>query len=70
MLRWVRSMSLTFVLAALLLTGSASSASSQNSDALAGENPIAAAYPEVRIRKLHLVRPDLIPYPIAYEVIC
>lgn len=25
---------------------------------------------EVRIRKLHLVRPDLIPYPIAYEVVC
>jgi hypothetical protein len=25
---------------------------------------------EVRIRRLHLVRPDLIPYPIAYEVIC
>lgn len=22
------------------------------------------------IRKLHLVRPDLIPYPIAYEVCC
>jgi hypothetical protein len=27
-------------------------------------------YPEVRLRKLHLVRPDLIPYPIAYEVYC
>ena len=26
--------------------------------------------PEVRLRKLHLVRPDLIPYPIAYEVCC
>ena len=25
---------------------------------------------EVRLRKLHLVRPDLIPYPIAYEVYC
>lgn len=23
-----------------------------------------------RLRKLHLVRPDLIPYPLAYEVIC
>ena len=32
-----------------------------------GETPIAA---EVRLRKLHLVRPDLIPYPIAYEVCC
>jgi hypothetical protein len=26
--------------------------------------------PEVRLRKLHLVRPDLIPYPVAYEVYC
>ena len=26
--------------------------------------------PEVRLRKLHLVRPDLIPYPIAFEVYC
>ncbi len=25
---------------------------------------------ETRLRKLHLVRPDLIPYPIAYEVYC
>ena len=31
----------------------------------------AVAGAEVRaLRKLHLVRPDLIPYPIAYEVIC
>jgi hypothetical protein len=26
--------------------------------------------PEVRLRKLHLVGPDLIPYPIEYEVVC
>jgi len=26
--------------------------------------------PEVRLRKLHLVRPDLIPYPICFEVYC
>ena len=26
--------------------------------------------PEVRLRKFHLVRPDLIPYPIVYEVYC
>ena len=25
---------------------------------------------ETRLRKLHLVRPDLIPYPIAYEIYC
>jgi hypothetical protein len=27
-------------------------------------------FPEVRLRKLHLVRPDLILYPIDYEVYC
>ena len=31
---------------------------------------VSALPPEVRLRKLHLVRPDLIPYPIAYEVYC
>ena len=35
----------------------------------AGE-AVAGARPEVRLRKLHLVRPDLIPYPIAYDVYC
>ena len=27
-------------------------------------------YPEVRLRKMHLVRPDLIPYPISFDVYC
>jgi hypothetical protein len=31
---------------------------------------VASRLMEVRIRRLHLVRPDLIPYPIAYETIC
>jgi hypothetical protein len=30
----------------------------------------AVALYEVRLRKLHLVRPDLIPYPVVYEVLC
>ena len=38
--------------------------SAADPDALAGIRP------ETRLRKLHLVRPDLIPYPIAYEVYC
>ena len=37
----------------------------------AAESPEAAqARIEVRLRKLHLVRPDLIPYPIHYDVYC
>lgn len=35
-----------------------------------GLSPLTAVRPEVRLRKLHLVRPDLIPYPIASEIYC
>lgn len=35
-----------------------------------GSSEVAGIRPEGRLRKLHLVRPDLIPYPIAYEVYC
>jgi hypothetical protein len=42
----------------------ASRPAAPDSDAVAGIRP------ETRLRKLHLVRPDLIPYPIAYEVYC
>jgi len=52
-------------LAALPMIPPQSSATTSN-----GETPMAGMYPEVRLRKLHLVRPDLIPYPIAYEVCC
>src|SRR5687768_15233676 len=40
------------------------------SDAATAGGEEAVARSEVRLRKLHLVRPDLIPYPIAYEVCC
>lgn len=40
----------------------------QNTSAL--DQSVAGIRPEGRLRKLHLVRPDLIPYPIAYEVYC
>ena len=33
------------------------------------QNPTAEA-PMVRLRKIHLVRPDLIPYPIALSIYC
>jgi hypothetical protein len=41
--------------------------------ALPSERPAIAShlyFPEVRLRKLHLVRPDLIPYPIFYDIYC
>jgi hypothetical protein len=31
---------------------------------------LAGIRPEVRLRKLHLVRPDLIPYPLSMEIVC
>ena len=40
---------------------------SSPSTSIAGES---IARVEVRLRKLHLVRPDLIPYPIHYDVYC
>jgi hypothetical protein len=43
----------------------------QDGSATRAADPLdATAATEVRLRKLHLVRPDLIPYPIAYEVCC
>jgi len=34
------------------------------------EGAVANLPPEVRLRKMHLARPDLIPYPIDIEVYC
>ena len=45
------------------------STSSARTPSKADQDALAQRY-EVRLRKLHLVRPDLIPYPIAYEVCC
>ena len=51
----------------LLLAGSDRPAAT----AEASDAPVAVArIHEVRLRKLHLVRPDLIPYPLAREVFC
>jgi len=36
----------------------------------AAQTELAKASYEVRLRKLHLVRPDLIPFPIFFEVYC
>ncbi len=44
--------------------------STQESAASAPAEDALAVRPQGRLRKLHLVRPDLIPYPIAHEVYC
>ena len=61
----------TALIAAILLSSLSSLPDAQvrlSSDrtTVAGHN----FYPEVRLRKLHLVRPDLIPYPIFYDIYC
>jgi hypothetical protein len=68
-----RFISVGVVICALTATILASGDKGTSSSArnLHAANPqVAAALIEVRIRRLHLVRPDLIPYPIAYEIIC
>jgi len=63
----LRTVTRLSVLALLLLTTATPPAASGTNSK--GETPTASMH-EVRLRKLHLVRPDLIPYPIAYEVVC
>ena len=66
--RSLRQLSRVFLLASTLLAGGLIP---NNKAATAVEEPgVVSAMPEVRLRKLHLVRPDLILYPIAYEVVC
>ena len=50
---------------ALLICMAASSPTPKSTASVAS-----AFMPEVRLRKIHLVRPDLIPYPISYEIDC
>lgn len=62
----LRFLAKLFVLGAAVV---ASLGAKQDQPAMTSE-ATAGLLPEVRMRKLHLVRPDLIPYPISYEVIC
>ena len=64
-------LTLRFLASASLLMALVSAAPRPTSPAINPQGEVAAARNvEVRLRKLHLVRPDLIPYPLAYEVYC
>jgi len=65
----VRTMLLLAAVSASLLAPS-SPAQKGRDTTPADPSQLAGMRPEGRLRKLHLVRPDLIPYPIAYEVVC
>ncbi|HEX8521960.1 MAG TPA: hypothetical protein VF669_06865 [Tepidisphaeraceae bacterium] len=54
----------------VILTANAAPAPQHNAINPTPDSAEASLPPQVRLRKLHLVRPDLIPYPIAYEVCC
>src|SRR5213075_844481 len=68
---WVTTMTLKTMLRALIL-GSASIACTAPAPQTTApsEDAVAFYHPEVRLRKLHLVRPDLIHYPLSVEVVC
>jgi hypothetical protein len=66
-LRTVRSF---FLLLAALSCMAAFGPSDRPSAGDDRSTPTARLGTEVRLRKLHLVRPDLIPYPLALEVYC
>ena len=64
----LRCASRLLLVAAALWVGSSGAGRGVVADADdAGES---VALQEVRIRKLHLVRPDLIPYPLYFIVVC
>jgi len=68
-----RFLSVCAVVCAFAATAAVAGDKSTGSNAsnFRASNPqVATGLIEVRIRRLHLMRPDLIPYPIAYEIIC
>ncbi len=69
MATWIRRIALSALLVCPLATPGATASRTQR-------EPKAMAviadhsYPLVHLRRLHLVRPDLIPYPVAYQIFC
>jgi len=67
----LRRVARLLVLVCVFASGFGPTQASRPAAATRGDEPTdPVAFQEVRLRKLHLVRPDLIPYPIAYEVVC
>jgi len=65
-----RSLVTLAALSACLVAPASQSPSAPARNSWQNQQELAGIRPEGRLRKLHLVRPDLIPYPIAYEVVC
>jgi hypothetical protein len=60
----LRNLLRLFVLALALVTSAAPAPKISPLD------QVSMLAPQVRLRKLHLVRPDLIHYPLSVEVVC
>jgi hypothetical protein len=58
------------LVASILLAALVCPSTAQRPATHEGEQASSHFITEVRLRKLHLARPDLIPYPIATEVYC
>jgi hypothetical protein len=58
------------LLVAMIAAAPGTSRSDVSIPASEAQTELAKAPYEVRLRKLHLVRPDLIPFPIFFEVYC
>ena len=54
----------------MLAIGGQADTSVSKTSPIDSESITADYHPIVRLRKLHLVRPDLILYPLVYEVYC
>jgi hypothetical protein len=63
-------LSVAAVAAAALLSSRGSGALAAHPSAVQPTVVAQRYYPEVRLRKMHLVRPDLIPFPIDFDVYC
>jgi len=71
-MKFWRSYCRALLLAVLVMATGGATPSVVSHDGATGELLMAESglRPEVRLRKLHLVRPDLIQYPISFEVYC
>ena len=68
-----RSITRVAAVAVLLLLVGSSPSTPRNTTAPVGPAVASTSsylFPEARLRKVHLVRPDLLPYPISYAVYC
>ena len=68
--RKLRSASFMLMVCLGLPTLSSSKPQFQSATTLQPKTSICEMPPEVRLRRIHLVRPDLIPYPIPFQEIC